>query len=147
MPRKIVKFTIPVLVVTFAVFIVWYLKATKPVIEPAPAIEKVWTIASVTAKAETIRPQIRLFGEIVSGRTVDLRSEVAGKVVIASLNLVEGGVVKVGEVLVEIDKFDYAAALKQSKAERSEAGGRLRELRSELSGTVALIKEDNKQLA
>ena len=91
MPRKIVKFTIPLLVVTFAVFIVWYLKATKPAIEPAPAIEKVWTIASVTAKAETIRPQIRLFGEIVSGRTVDLRSEVAGKVVAASLHLPEGG--------------------------------------------------------
>ena len=147
MPRKIVKFTIPLLVVTFAVFIVWYLKVTKPVIEPTPVIEKVWTIASVPAKAETIRPQIRLFGEIVSGRTIDLRSEVAGKVVTASLNLVEGGVVKVGEVLVEIDKFDYAAALKQSKAVRSEAGGRLRELRSELSGAVALIREDKKQLA
>ena len=147
MLRKSAKIIVPLLILAVAVSITRYLQATKPVVEASPFSEKVWTVAGITATPVSLRPKIRLFGEIVSGRTIDLRPQVAGKIIDASPNLVEGGVVRQGEVLVDIDRFDYDATLRQRQAERNEARGKLRELNAELSGAVALLGEDRTQLA
>ncbi|MBG06916.1 MAG: hypothetical protein CMM59_22905 [Rhodospirillaceae bacterium] len=147
MLRKILKFGLPLIVIGVAMSIAGYLKATKPVVEPKPLTERVWTVAVIPAKMENVRPRIKLFGEIVSGRTVDLRPQVAGKILRASPNLVEGGVVRAGEVIVDIDPFDYQAALRQRKAELLEVQGRLKELKAELSGAVTLLDKDKSQVA
>jgi len=147
MLRKLLKFGLPVLVIGFAMSIASYLKATKPTVEPKPLTERVWTVAVIPAKTENVRPRIKLFGEIVSGRTVDLRPQVAGKIIQASPNLVEGGVVRAGELIADIDPFDYQAALRQRTAELTEAGGRLKELKAELSGAITLLDKDKSQVA
>lgn len=144
--KKIGKFVIPIVVLAAAVMFTGYLKATKPVATPKAPIERVWTVAAIPAVIENVRPEIKLFGEIVSGRTVDLRPQVSGKIVHASPNLLEGGVVRAGEVLVDIDPFDYKATLQQRKAELTEAEGRLKELRAEQDGALAMLKEDKSQL-
>ena len=146
MLRKILKFGLPLIIIGIAISIAGYLKATKPVVEPKTLTERVWTVAVIPAKTENVRPRIKLFGEIVSGRTVDLRPQVAGKILRASPNLVEGGVVRAGEVIVDIDPFDYQAALRQRKAELLEAQGRLKELKAELSGAVTLWIRTNLRL-
>ncbi|MEC7203705.1 MAG: HlyD family efflux transporter periplasmic adaptor subunit, partial [Pseudomonadota bacterium] len=147
MLRKILKFGLPLIIIGIAISIAGYLKASKPVVEPKTLTERVWTVAVIPAKTENVRPRIKLFGEIVSGRTVDLRPQVAGKILRASPNLVEGGVVRAGEVIVDIDPFDYQAALRQRKAELLEAQGRLKELKAELSGAVTLLDKDKSQVA
>lgn len=147
MIRKFGKLAIPLAILAFAVSIAGYLKATKPAVEPKSISERVWTVEAVPVEIASIRPQIKLFGEIVSGRTVDLRPQVSGKIVHASPNLIEGGIVRGGEVIVHIDPFDYDATLRQRKAELTEAKGRLKELEAERSGAVSLLKEDMAQLA
>ncbi len=147
MIRKFGKLAIPLAILAFAVSIAGYLKATKPAVEPKSISERVWTVEAVPVEIASIRPQIKLFGEIVSGRTVDLRPQVSGKIVHASPNLIEGGIVRGGEVIVHIDPFDYDATLRQRKAELTEAKGRLKELEAERSGAVSLLKEDMTQLA
>ena len=147
MLRKVAKLAIPLGVLAIAVSVAGYLKATKPKVAAQPLTERVWTIAAIPAVVENIQPSIKLFGEIVSGRTVDLRPQVSGKIVQASPNLVEGGVVREGEVIVDVDPFDYKATLKQRQAELTEARGRLKELKAELAGGVELLKEDKAQLA
>lgn len=147
MLRKLGKFLIPILVIGVGVAIAGYLKATKPAVVAKPLSERVWTISAIPANVENIQPRIKLFGEVVSGRTIDLRPQVSGKIVQASPNLVEGGVVRAGEVIVDVDPFDYKATLRQRQAELTEARGRQKELEAELSGGIALLDEDKAQLA
>ena len=99
MRSKILRFVLPLFVIGFAFVIASYLKWTKPSVEPKPLTERAWTVSVIPAKIENIQPRIKLFGEIVSGRTIDLRPEVSGKIIQASPNLVEGGIVSEGEVI------------------------------------------------
>ena len=110
MRSKILRFVLPLFVIGFAFVIASYLKWTKPSVEPKPLTERAWTVSVIPAKIENIQPRIKLFGEIVSGRTIDLRPEVSGKIIQASPNLVEGGIVSEGEVIAHIDPFDYKSS-------------------------------------
>lgn len=147
MRSKILKFILPLFVIGVALLIASYLNMTKPSVDPRPLTERAWTVSVIPAKIENIQPRIKLFGEIVSGRTIDLRPEVSGKIIQASPNLVEGGIVREGEVIAHIDPFDYEAALRQRRSELTEARGRLKELKAKLSGAIALLKKDNAQVA
>ena len=82
MLRKVAKLAIPLGVLAIVVSVAGYLKATKPKVAAQPLTERVWTIAAIPAVVENIQPSIKLFGEIVSGRTVDLRPQVSGKIVL-----------------------------------------------------------------
>ena len=79
MRSKILRFVLPLFVIGFAFVVASYLKWTKPSVEPKPLTERAWTVSVIPAKIENIQPRIKLFGEIVSGRTIDLRPEVSGK--------------------------------------------------------------------
>ena len=57
----------------------------------------------MTAEPKAITPQLEAFGEIKSRRTLDLRLALGGQVTGLSDNFVDGGQVKSGEKLVEID--------------------------------------------
>jgi len=147
MLRKFLKIALPLAVLVGAFGIAGYLRATRPVITAAPPLERVWTVAAVPAVLEDIRPEMKLFGEIVAGRKGDLRPQVAGKVLRASPNLVEGGIVRAGEILAHLDPFDYEAALRERTTERAEARARLDELRAQLKGAEALLGGDKEQVA
>ena len=147
MLRKLARFGVPLLILAVSAGVAGYLKVTRSTISPTPPTERVWTVATQVATITNIRPEVRLFGEIVSGRTVDLRAEVAGKIVQATANLVEGGTVRAGEVVAHIDPFDYEAAVRQREAELVEARGRLRELEAQIEGARSLLKGDVEQVA
>lgn len=146
MLKRITRIGIPALVLVLSVGIAGYLKETRPSVMPKPPEERVWTVAAVTVQVVSIQPEMKLFGEIVSGRTVELRPQVSGRIVQASANLVEGGVVRADEIIVHIDPFDYEADVRQREAELAEAHGRLKELEAQLAGAKALLAEDVEQV-
>jgi multidrug efflux system membrane fusion protein len=139
------KILLPLLLLAASLAGAGYLRATKPAVEPEPAIERSYPVATIAALARDHRPTLELFGDVVAGREVVLRPLVAGKVVEASPALVEGGLIEAGDVVVRIDPFEAENALAQLEAERREAAARLRELDTNLDSERSMLGFDREE--
>ncbi|MBL4751757.1 MAG: HlyD family efflux transporter periplasmic adaptor subunit [Amylibacter sp.] len=92
------------------------------------ARERSFTVNVATVTPTKATPIIETFGEVISGRTLELRAASGGALVQMSENFREGGVVRKGDLLFQTDPATaYAnaqlsqAALDEAKAEISEA--------------------------
>ena len=105
-----------------------YLRATRPVVPVERQSERPRMVQAVTVAPQEVQPTLLLFGQIVAGRSVDLRALVAGEIVSVSPNLVEGGRVSQGEELLQIDPFAFEGALIRARADLTETRARIAEL-------------------
>ena len=62
-------------------------------------------------------------------------------------DLVEGGIVRRGELILAIDEFEYRSGLKESKARLAEAKARLVELEARRVAEVQALERDRDILA
>ncbi|MEJ6404162.1 efflux RND transporter periplasmic adaptor subunit [Yoonia sp. 2307UL14-13] len=93
----------------------------------APARERVIAANVLTLEPQNIVPELTVFGELRSRRTLDLRSATGGTVLEASDALVEGGTVTAGQMLLRIDPAEAQAALDRGKADLQDAEAELRD--------------------
>lgn len=128
----ILRIVLPVIIVTAAVGGYRYLKSTKPKVNIKAAEETVWSVQSATVKIADHQPALKLYGEAVSGRTVELRSLVAGEIIKTGEKLNNGSIVNKGEVLLQIDPFKYEGALTDAKSRLAEAKARLQEIHANM---------------
>ena len=115
--RRLWKVLLPIALILAGVAIAAYLVATRPVMEPKPVSERTWTVAAVPAVPSDIRPLRKFYGVVVAPREVEIRPEVAGAVRASGPNFVEGGIVRAGDLLVDIDPFDYDTQLRETEAD------------------------------
>ncbi|RMG01033.1 MAG: efflux RND transporter periplasmic adaptor subunit [Nitrospirae bacterium] len=120
-----------IIVILIGFFLTKRLIATKPKIKKVRPPE----VAPVV-KVREVRPspvQIEITGEgtVRPTREIDLVSEVSGKVISVSQNLVTGGQFREGELLVKIDDADYRATLKKAEAELKSLTAQLDRLKEE----------------
>lgn len=92
-----------------------------------PQRERVIAVNVVTLEPQTITPELVVFGELRSQRTLDLRSATGGTVLEASGDLVEGGEVAAGQVLLRIDPAQAEAARDRAAADLQDAQAELRD--------------------
>jgi multidrug efflux pump subunit AcrA (membrane-fusion protein) len=144
--RTVFKFLVPIVLVAASLAGAGYLRSTRPAVQPAPAVERVWTVRAEPARVADHRPVLQLFGDLVAGREVTLRPLVAGEVIEASPALVEGGRVAKGELVVAIDPFHYRIAQRELSAERQEAAARRTQLQSTLRTEWTMLRLDESQL-
>jgi len=140
------KFLVPIVLVAASLAGAGYLRSTRPAVQPAPAVERVWTVRAEPARLADHRPVLQLFGDLVAAREVTLRPLVAGEVIEASPALVEGGRVAKGELVVAIDPFHYRIAQRELSAERQEAAARRTQLQSTLRTEWTMLRLDESQL-
>lgn len=89
--------------------------------EPPQARERVFAVNIVTARNETIAPVLQAFGQVQSRRMLELRTAVGGRIVSLAESFEEGGEVRTGDVLVEIDPANAQAALDRLQSDRLDA--------------------------
>lgn len=130
--RGVVMVVLTVLVIVAAVAVSRWLVATKPPVPQQVVAERPKPIDTLVARVGTIRPQISAYGNVVAGRTVDLRMLVAGEVVEVSPAFVEGGRVTAGETLVAVDRFTHEGTLVRARAELTEAEARIQEIAAKI---------------
>ncbi|WP_322894392.1 MULTISPECIES: efflux RND transporter periplasmic adaptor subunit [unclassified Yoonia] len=94
--------------------------------------EREFTVNVLTLEAQSLTPELVVFGELRSQRTLDLRSATGGTVLDADAALVEGGTVTAGQVLVRIDPVEAEAALARIRADVQDAEAELRDARRAL---------------
>ena len=114
--------------------------------QPAPAAERMWVVNTIPVALADQQPILTLYGDIVAARDVTLRPFVAGEVLEASPQLVEGGRLTEDEVVIRIDPFDYRANHDELKAELREARARVAELQSMLKAEWTMLRLDETQL-
>ena len=140
------KLILPALVLSVGVGSYVYFKATRPEPPKRPQKAQIWPIQVHKVVFSDHQPQLRLYGETVSGRQVEMRALVGGKVVEVGANLREGGEVTAGETLLKIDPFTYDGAVIQAKANLDEAEARLVEARASLATDRDALKRAKEQL-
>ena len=141
------RLVLPVLLLAAAGAIFLYLRATRPEATPAPAEERARPVAAVEARYVDVRPPIVEFGAVVAGSVVELRPLVAGRIAGLGPGFVEGAVVREGETLVVIDRFDYEVEVADKEAAVAESRARLKEARAELDAERRLLAIAREQAA
>lgn len=134
---------LPLLIITGTVAIIYALIATRPRFEAIQKPERIWPVNVVEARYQTIQPQLNLFGEMVAGRRSDLRPQVAGLIVKVGANFRDGGIVKKGDLLVEIDPFEFETTLAERRSILKEAKVRLEMLQRDYERAKELFQEKN----
>lgn len=145
--KLILKIILPLMILGIAGGGFAFLLSTKPVETPRPIKERSWNIAVQTIELQTLAPIITVFGTLIPSRDVELRSLVAGEVIRVSKNFKEGALLKKGEMLIEVDPFDYESALSERRASALEAQSRLVELRATEKSDRASLLRDKEILA
>ncbi|MGB7431554.1 MAG: HlyD family efflux transporter periplasmic adaptor subunit, partial [Ahrensia sp.] len=113
--------------------------AAKPERTARPSVDAALPVESVIAASADQRPIIRLFGQVAAARTVDLRPSVSGEVVSLGSNLTAGQKVEAGELLFEVDTFNFDMAL-------AEANANLAQTRASIAEIEARIDAEAEQL-
>ncbi len=134
------RLILPLMAIGGAVAIFIILNATAARIEPQGAAERVWPVSAQDWRRRDITPAVRLFGELVAARQVELRAPVGGEITDIWPVLTEGGIVAAGDKLAQIDPFEYKRALEESRA-------RLREAEAMKAQTGAQIMQEEAVLA
>lgn len=108
--------------------------------------EKQYTVQTQIADPKALRQQIDVFGTVVAGRSVELRALVGGPVKRVSDNLMAGSIVRKGEVLTEIDGFNFEGAVSEARANLLEAEARLAEASARIKLENTMLRHAKSQL-
>lgn len=118
------------------------LVSTRPELAQQPVAEKIWSVRAAPTEKTTIQPTLLFYGEVIAGREVELRPLVGGRVVAVGPHFQDGGRVEAGESLIQIEAFDYEAAVDEATADLAEARARVRELQTDVESGKAMLEQE-----
>ena len=145
--RGVVQLAIMLAVLVGAFLVMQRMIAAAPERERRPRPETVYTIETVPAVLAANRPTLSLYGEVVAGRTIDMRAPAAGEIVRVNPNLRAGFRVEEGDELLAIDDFDARAAVTEARAALAQARGQMAETEARIAAEEAQIEATESQLA
>lgn len=120
-----IKIIIAILTVSLALGISVGLYAKKPKAKKKRAPQSIPIVTAVNLESSTEKIFIEAFGKVIPARKLDLIAEVEGKVTEQNQDLVPGGIIKKGALIVQLDRKDYLLQVAERKAEVAEAQYRL----------------------
>lgn len=108
--------------------------------------ERVFTVEVMQVRATTRVPEIVSFGEVVSGRTLELRAASGGEIVALSDNFREGGFVTRGEMLYQTDPANAQSRVALARNELAELQDDLADARRQIALAAEEVKAAESQL-
>lgn len=133
----------PLLIIACTVVIVVVMAVTRPQLAPVDLPERVWPVEVSKVELHDEQPMLELFGDVVAGRRSELRALVPGTIVEVGPGFREGAFVAEGELLVQIDPFDYRNDVAEQTALLAEAKANLETKRRDLGRVRELFAEKN----
>ena len=95
------------------------LMATAPQHDPTVVEEKTWPVTHAITDAQTISPQLHLFGRIETPRHARLSAAIAAEV--TELHISEGQRVTQGQILISLDRAEEELLLQQREADLADS--------------------------
>lgn len=145
--RRLWRGLVPLAIVAAAIVVFTYLQATRPVAKLEPPDERTWPVTAQSLVVGDEQPVIMVFGQVVAGREVEIRPKVSGKIVSVSPDFRDGAVIQAGELLIEVDPFEYELTVTERQADLQESRAKLEELRSELALERQLLETAQRQIS
>ncbi|MFY0692905.1 MAG: HlyD family efflux transporter periplasmic adaptor subunit [Paracoccaceae bacterium] len=109
-----------------------------------PARERIFSVNVIPFAPDEITPVLTSFGEVRSRRTLELRAPVGGTIVELAPGFEEGGEVRQGQLLAQLDPADAQTAVDVARTDLREAEADLREAeRSLLLARDELVAAQN----
>ena len=143
--RSLARRFLPFIVLGTSFFVFFLLVSFREEVETIPPSERVWNVTAQHVQLGDIKPVLNVFGEIVAGRKVDLRTFVGGEIVEASPNLRDGGIIEADELILRVDPFNYENAVDEAIARQTEASARHEELLATRTQEENLFKRAEEQ--
>ena len=140
--RRVVQIVLPLMILAAATCIYVLLLATKPAAMMSESRETVLAVRTIQVSFADHQPELKAYGNTVAGRQVELRALVAGRVDRTGPQLVVGGIVDTGDMLLSIDPFNYQSDVKEASADLAEANAKLAEIEASIK-----LESDNLALA
>jgi RND family efflux transporter MFP subunit len=144
--RPLLQFALMALVLAGAWVAMDRLAASKKERTPRAFTPLIYTVETKTAERADNRPDIRLYGQVDTGRNVDLRTAVSGDVVEIHPDLVAGLRVAQGTVLLRIDPFAYEGALVEARANLASTRAAIAEIDARLASEREQLEAADAQL-
>ncbi len=133
----------PLLIMVLAAAVIAVMVFTRPRLEPVDLPERVWPVNVVEVRQSDEQPSLELFGEIVAGRRSELRALVPGIIIAVGDNFREGALVEEGELLVQIDPFEFRNDVAEQTALLKEARVNVQVKQRDLERVRELFTENN----
>lgn len=114
------KWLLPVTVVAVAYGVATVIRNTGPEIETVAVEQQPLIVRLVTARPESVRLTVTSQGEVSAEHTIELVTELPGRVRHVSPAFVTGGYFKTGDTLLELDPTDYELARIRAEAHLAE---------------------------
>ena len=109
--RRLFRFGLPLLILVGGVLGAWALIASRP---PVPKVDQKATptlVEVITVHAQDEQVSLQVYGTVRAHRALTLFPRVEGYVIAQHDDLINGGLVRAGEVLFTIDPHDYRLAV------------------------------------
>lgn len=119
--RKIISGFIPLAIVGVAVLIASRMIAARESAQRRPAEAVTPLVETLRLVPQPYRLRLQGYGTVQPVRKVSIRPQVSGMVVEQNPNLVPGGCIEEGDLLVRVDARDYQAAHANARAEIARA--------------------------
>lgn len=118
---KLVKIGPALLILTVAVSLSFYWITNRPRASrvPTPAVAPLVEI--FIPKLGDRQTSVSSLGTVIASQSVNLNSRVSGMVVSVSQNFIEGGILKKGEQIVQLDPTDFRLSVQQRESELEQA--------------------------
>lgn len=112
--KLMIKIVLPVCLI-LAGFTGWnYFKSKEPEMKRKPPQNQVVTVETILVHPDNYQSSVKVMGTVVPDRQITLKSRVSGEVISISPKFVQGGLIKKGETLLEIDDSDYRIEVKKA---------------------------------
>jgi multidrug efflux pump subunit AcrA (membrane-fusion protein) len=143
--RSILKFILPILIITIALGLFQALKASKPDRVKPELKEKVWQVDVVLANKQNISPELTLYGRVESPALLHAAAPAGG--VVSQVLVRNGSRVKQGDVLVQMDRRDFESVMVQAKSDLASIDNNISELKIRHRSNQAALKTEREMLA
>ncbi|MEZ5810195.1 MAG: HlyD family efflux transporter periplasmic adaptor subunit [Rhizobiaceae bacterium] len=131
--RAIAQFAIMVCILGASVYAMNWLVATTPERPRRPPFTTVYPIDAAEVRLADHRPTIRVFGQAVAARAVDLKALVGGEIIWVNPAVRAGARIAEGDKLLEIDRFDYEIALSEAQTNLAQTKAAVAEIDAKLA--------------
>lgn len=119
--KKYLTAFVAILITVFAVGLAYYWLENQPRANRAPKIITPPLVETLKPPVINHQTTIHTMGNVIAAQSVNLTPRISGQVVWISPHFIEGGLLKKGETLAELDPTDYLLAIKQAENEVAKA--------------------------
>jgi RND family efflux transporter MFP subunit len=115
------KYVIMLVVILLAVGAAVGLYSTSPKTKKTQPARPVPVIHTAAIHPQSEDVTVEAYGTVIPSRQITIQTEVEGRIIAQNTELIPGGLIKQGDMIIQIDPADYELAVNEYKAELEEA--------------------------